>query len=51
MFKQTGYDKTDKAGFIKSVQETLASQQTIEIKSRRSGLLPVRTAPVVLVAI
>jgi len=32
------YAKTDKAGFIKSVQETLAAQQTNEIKKQRKRL-------------
>jgi DNA invertase Pin-like site-specific DNA recombinase len=33
------YAKTDKAGFIKSVQETLASQQTTEIKKQKKRLV------------
>jgi hypothetical protein len=32
------YAKTDKAGFVKSVQETLATQQTNEVKSQRKRL-------------
>jgi len=32
------YAKTDKAGFIKSVQETLAAQQTNEVKKQRKRL-------------
>ena len=32
------YAKTDKAGFIKSVQETLAAQQTNEIKKQKKRL-------------
>jgi len=32
------YAKTDKAGFIKSVQETLATQQTNEVKNQRKRL-------------
>jgi DNA invertase Pin-like site-specific DNA recombinase len=32
------YAKTDKAGFIKSVQETLAAQQTNEVKNQKKRL-------------
>ena len=32
------YAKTDKAGFVKSVQETLAAQQTNEVKNQRKRL-------------
>ena len=33
------YAKTDKAGFTKSVQETLATQQTNEVKNQRKRLI------------
>ena len=36
------YAKTDKAGFVKSVQETLASQQTTEIKKQKRRLVVCR---------